>query len=404
MDSGVALGHWVHFCDLGATPDRAEAPVRGRIGSDAGRFVAPTTHPQPCDPRTLPRAARVAAGLLVLAVASACATTAIKAGGAASKLPSKEPREVSIEARSPQAQAQHQEAERGHSREPRLEEGRRNGEPATRVAPGTPAPVPSNPDINRVQQPSRPPHVPCPEGMALVEAPDSYCIDRWEASLVLVEVDGTERLWSGNQTIDPVRDRVRAASLPDRLPQGYVSGQEAEAACLRAQKRLCEPEEWVRACRGPQQTLYPYGNERRPNLCNDRFQVLSDHPVVRLWRRIAPSGSDPKLMWYPRFMNDPRLHELPHTVTPTGSHPACCNEYGVFDMVGNLHEWVADPDGTFLGGFFMDTFQNGEGCEYRTRRHPIDYHDYSTGFRCCADVAPPVADSTGETPKPAREP
>jgi hypothetical protein len=33
----------------------------------------------------------------------------------------------------------------------------------------------------------------------------------------------------------------------------------------------------------------------------------------------------------------------------------------------------------------MDTYQNGEGCEYRTIGHPLDYHDYSTGFRCCAD-------------------
>ena len=61
-------------------------------------------------------------------------------------------------------------------------------------------------------------------------------------------------------------------------------------------------------------------------------------------------------------------------------------------MVGNLHEWVADPKGTFMGGFFMDTFQNGEGCEYRTTAHGFDYHDYSTGFRCCAE---PVAASAG---------
>jgi formylglycine-generating enzyme len=90
-------------------------------------------------------------------------------------------------------------------------------------------------------------------------------------------------------------------------------------------------------------------------------------------------------MWHPSFMNDPRLHDLPHTVTPTGAREACRNDYGVYDMVGNLHEWVDDPAGTFMGGFFMDTFQNGEGCEYRTTAHGFDYHDYSTGFRCCAD-------------------
>jgi formylglycine-generating enzyme required for sulfatase activity len=95
-------------------------------------------------------------------------------------------------------------------------------------------------------------------------------------------------------------------------------------------------------------------------------------------------------MWQPSFMNDPRLLELPHTVQPTGAAGECTNEYGAFDMVGNLHEWLADPHGVFAGGYFMDTFQNGEGCEYRTRAHRFDYHDYSTGFRCCVE-APPLA-------------
>jgi formylglycine-generating enzyme required for sulfatase activity len=55
-------------------------------------------------------------------------------------------------------------------------------------------------------------------------------------------------------------------------------------------------------------------------------------------------------------------------------------------MVGNLHEWVADPSGTFQGGYYLDTQENGPGCEYRTTAHVFDYHDYSTGFRCCRDL------------------
>jgi formylglycine-generating enzyme required for sulfatase activity len=92
-------------------------------------------------------------------------------------------------------------------------------------------------------------------------------------------------------------------------------------------------------------------------------------------------------MWRPSWMNDPRLHELPRTLSATGNFAACTNELGVFDMVGNLHEWLADSSGVFAGGYFMDTFQNGEGCEYRTRAHGFGYHDYSTGFRCCVDAA-----------------
>ena len=38
------------------------------------------------------------------------------------------------------------------------------------------------------------------------------------------------------------------------------------------------------------------------------------------------------------------------------------------------------------GGYYLDTHINGEGCNYRTVAHPATYHDYSTGFRCCADA------------------
>ena len=68
------------------------------------------------------------------------------------------------------------------------------------------------------------------------------------------------------------------------------------------------------------------------------------------------------------------------------SHDGCTNGYGVYDMVGNIHEWVDDPAGTFQGGYYLDVEQNGDGCGYRTDAHNVTYHDYSTGFRCCADV------------------
>jgi sulfatase modifying factor 1 len=229
----------------------------------------------------------------------------------------------------------------------------------------------------------------CPPEMALVPRPiGPFCADRWEATLLVTDSANEERPWPPNRIVDPVADRVRAQSVPGVIPQGYVSGVQAAAACERSGKRLCSVDEWVRACRGPARTLYPYGEVRRAGVCNDRFRVLDRHPVVRLFQREAPPGTNPDEMWSPRWMNDPRLFELDATVVPTGSMTDCTNPYGVYDMVGNLHEWVADPEGTFFGGFFMDTFQNGEGCSYRTTFHPADYHDYSTGFRCCADALP----------------
>lgn len=257
-----------------------------------------------------------------------------------------------------------------------------------RAAPGT---APSHAKVVDAVPGSEPgpdvelaPH--CPEGMALVRrAQGPYCVDRWEASLVRIGADGKETPFPGNRVIDGIEDQLRAVSVAGRKPQGYISGEQASRVCERSGKRLCEVDEWVLACRGSQLSRYPYGERRRPNVCNDRFKVLDHHPVPILFRKHAAPGSDAKLMWHPSWMNDPRLHEMKHTVEPGGSRASCTNDYGVYDMVGNLHEWVADPDGTFFGGFFMDTFQNGEGCEYRTTAHPYGYHDYSTGFRCCAD-------------------
>ncbi len=79
------------------------------------------------------------------------------------------------------------------------------------------------------------------------------------------------------------------------------------------------------------------------------------------------------------------INQIPQSVALTGAHPDCVTEEGVVDMMGNLHEWTSDPTGTFRGGFYVDTFRNGEGCLYATTAHNTQHWDYSTGFRCCAD-------------------
>jgi formylglycine-generating enzyme len=227
----------------------------------------------------------------------------------------------------------------------------------------------------------------CPAEMALgsrFQGP--YCIDRWEAALVEIGRDGSRRPWPPNRDVDGRERYFAAVSEPGRKPQGYVSGEQAVKLCAAAGKYLCEPDQWVTACRGRERRRYPYGNERRAGVCNDRFKVLDHHPVPTLWKRDGKPPGD-VLMWHPEFMNDARLFDLPHTVAPSGSFAQCTGDVGTFDQVGNLHEWVRDADGTFMGGFFMDTFQNGEGCEYRTIGHGFEYHDYSIGFRCCADAS-----------------
>ena len=213
----------------------------------------------------------------------------------------------------------------------------------------------------------------CPPEMASIE--HRFCVDRWEGSLV-------ELGPSGAQPFSPFSlvegHEVRAASVPGVFPQGYISGSQAEAACERAGKRLCSTNEWRKACIGPANELYGYARSRERGRCNDAGRS----PMLALWGGAAlTEASD----WDPFKMNDPRLNQIDGGLARTGAHPSCTNDYGVFDMVGNLHEWTSDPGGTFQGGYFLDTSLNGEGCSYRTTAHDFDYHDYSTGFRCCAD-------------------
>jgi hypothetical protein len=101
------------------------------------------------------------------------------------------------------------------------------------------------------------------------------------------------------------------------------------------------------------------------------------HPAVELYGTSAS--------WIYSKLDNACLNQLPNSLAVTGSYPGCVSAEGVWDLVGNLHEWTADPAGTFRGGFYVDTKLNGPGCLYATTAHDSSHWDYSTGFRCCAD-------------------
>ena len=236
----------------------------------------------------------------------------------------------------------------------------------------------------------------CRQGMVAIEG--RYCIDRYEASLVEVLPSGDERPFSPFSTIGAAR--VRAVSEPNVYPQGYISAKQAGRACRASGKRLCKVSEWQQACRGPEDKRYGYGDRREPGRCNDNGR----NPVVALFG----------FRYDATTMNQPKLNQLAGTLAKTGEHDGCSNGYGVYDMVGNLHEWVADPKGTFYGGYYQDVASvgHGDGCAYSTKVHGARYHDYSTGFRCCADLLdeePPAAVEARSAPAakpkpPARAP
>lgn len=216
----------------------------------------------------------------------------------------------------------------------------------------------------------------CPQYMVRIPtASGSFCIDQYESSTMRIIPTGGEEPWPYDRPVDG--QTVRAVIGPGQKPQAYISGAQASDACKRSGKRLCTETEWLAACQGPTKKTYPYGNTYQMGACNEG---RATNPVNDCF------GSGSSVFTYAN-MNSPCCVSLPNTVATGGSFGKCVSDYGVYDLHGNLHEWIdattASGNGVFKGGFFVDAKINGAGCLYKTTAHAKTYHDYSTGFRCC---------------------
>jgi Sulfatase-modifying factor enzyme 1 len=252
-------------------------------------------------------------------------------------------------------------------------------------------------------------HRGCPSEMVHVH---DFCIDRWEVSLVdrktgrplspyyppvrrllerVWEVWQVERFETGDEGARamPLPDlstwqlghafEPKAVSAPGVVPQGYLSYYTARRACENAGKRLCTRDEWITACEGEHQTRFPYGPTYRSGACNiDRLY----HPGFVLHGNASVGHLDPRLNLVVERGVDPVLRL-------TGATHGCVSRWGndrIYDMVGNVDEWVDDEDGMFVGGFYSRA--TTKGCEAKVSVHAPGYFDYSLGTRCCRDAEP----------------
>jgi sulfatase modifying factor 1 len=240
--------------------------------------------------------------------------------------------------------------------------------PPVAVIPAAPAPVPSPPVVYvpRLVPPAPtapvPPAVPpladngCPADMVAVGA---VCVDRYEAP-----------------------------NEKGELPYALQTAYDGEAWCAERGKRLCSEDEWVRACTGPHGRPFPYGSTYKEGACNDDKGWL----LVR-WKMLG------------RWPQDDALDESAHLYQAdmSGARAECVSEDGVYDLTGNVAEWVrrSKPsnkpgfDHVLKGCFWSGCFKDPRpSCAFTNAAHPGTFRTYEAGFRCCK------ARATGVTSRP----
>lgn len=149
---------------------------------------------------------------------------------------------------------------------------------------------------------------------------------------------------------------------------------EAQAICTNLGKRLCGDSEWTLACEGKQHLPYPYGRKRDASKCNIDHKL----PEVDARALLDPNRRDAEVQ---------RLWQG----ESSGSRAECSSPFGVFDLTGNVDEWVVNESGKPFrsgskGGYWGPVRAR---CRPMTTGHAESFPFYQTGFRCCGDPQPP---------------
>jgi formylglycine-generating enzyme required for sulfatase activity len=187
-------------------------------------------------------------------------------------------------------------------------------------------------------------------------------------------------------------DRYEAPNREGETPLVMQNLPDAEAWCRERGKRLCAEEEWLRACRGPNGWPYPYGPTYQEHACNHDATYIAPS-----WKRLGKWPSEEAKAEVARL----------NQAEPSGSRPRCVTPEGVFDLTGNVSEWVVrqhpnprphpeaclTPEqekhrylvkGCYWGKCYRVPHE--PACDYVNCSHPEGFRSYEFGFRCCADV------------------
>jgi hypothetical protein len=224
----------------------------------------------------------------------------------------------------------------------------------------------------------------CPAGMVEVEG--EYCPAAEQLCRRMVdpkhpERDRCEEFSPNVRCLGPTVhrhlciDRYEWPNQAGVKPDIGMDWNHANEQCRSAGKRLCTDTEWTLACEGQERMPYPYGYVRNAEACNiDRPYIVPDDDK---WANLKTRAEEAA-----------RLDQR----DPSGSRESCVSPYGVYDMTGNVDEWVLNEKGNEKEKPYVSGLKGGywgpvrDRCRPMTTDHNQWHTGYQIGFRCCEDV------------------
>lgn len=163
-----------------------------------------------------------------------------------------------------------------------------------------------------------------------------------------------------------IGDDGAAISAPLVAPANRINWFKAKDACEAAGKRLCTQEEWMTACAGEA----PVDNDGDGKYDDDYIEGNA-YPYGEVYNYS-----------YCFVLGDLERHEP----VPTGRNALCTTPTGIYDMVGNVGEWVGatEDDAVLMGGGYH--FEDKGRCTLVQDTYGPGWAQRYSGFRCCEDV------------------
>jgi sulfatase modifying factor 1 len=223
------------------------------------------------------------------------------------------------------------------------------------------------------------PSAECPRDMRLVAGPhydemEHLCVDPHRDTKDTHCFSYHEGISAEEGAVTDVKvcmDQFEAPNIRGAKPFVMKSFNAAKKWCGERNKRPCSEQEWETACEGPELRPLAYGWRVDTTLCNSNKSWRA-FDAKKLYSEGADAAREIEHLWQG---------------APSGAYASCSSTFGIYDMMGNVEEWVATRrgrrfPGALMGGFWAKPWT---GCRGTNDAHEPGFTFYETGFRCCAD-------------------